>query len=250
MRTFIKSFNFLIIICTAFVGLTGCVKKDPESRIAQVLMVPLIPNLVPIASATPAISVDFSINGVLQATSVGYSTTAGTLRYAFPYFTVTPRDNSVIAYNLTGTQNVIASVTTDLKENQVYSSFLIDSIQKAKAVIVKDDLNPPSAGRVKIRFFHFSPNALALDVLVQGTSNKMFTNRSFNDQFSSPFYQNFIEMDAGTYTFVFLNAATGATVYTTSAQVLLPDRIYTLEARGVVGNVTSPIGAFVYANKP
>jgi hypothetical protein len=44
---------------------------------------------------------------------------------------------------------------------------------------------------------------------------------------------------------------TGATVYTTSAQVLLTDRIYTLAVRGFTGGAgTQAIGAWVYPNLP
>ena len=83
------------------------------------------------------------------------------------------------------------------------------------------------------------------------TSVKMFANRSFNDQVATTSYENFIEIDAGTYTFLFKNAGTGATIYTTSAQVLLPDRIYTLAVRGFTGGAgTQAIGGWVYPNKP
>jgi Domain of unknown function (DUF4397) len=235
---------------TLLLTINGCVKKDPESSITQVLLVPLSPNLVPIAAATPAISTDFSINGTLYATSVGYTTTAGTIRYTLPYYTIEPKAGTTIAYNVTGTPNKYASVSKDLQEDMVYSTFLIDSIYKAKAVIVTDDLSDPTPGKVKIRFFNFSPNAPALDVVIQGTTNKLFTNRSFNDQAVTTAYESFIEIDPGTYTFLFTNTSTGATVYTTSAQILLPDRIYTIAARGVVGNAISPIGAWVYPNKP
>ena len=79
----------------------------------------------------------------------------------------------------------------------------------------------------------------------------MFTNRSFNDQASVPAYENFIEIDPGNYTFIFKNITTGAVVYTTSAQPLLTDRIYTLAIRGFNGGTTTQaIGGFVYANKP
>ena len=230
--------------------ISGCLKKDPESSIAQVLLVPLTPNIVPAATATPLILTDFSINGTLYATSVGYSSTTGTVRYTFPYYTIEPKAGSTIAYNVTGTPNKYASVSKDLEADKVYSTFMIDTIGKIKAVIVTDDLTDPTPGKVKIRFFHFSTNAPTLDVIIQGTTNKLFANRSFNDQVANTAYESFIEIDPGTYTFLFNNASTGATVYTTSAQLLFPDRIYTIAVRGVVGNVTSPIGAWVYPNKP
>ena len=230
--------------------ISGCLKKDPESSIAQVLLVPLTPNIVPAATATPLILTDFSINGTLYATSVGYSSTTGTVRYTFPYYTIEPKAGSTIAYNVTGTPNKYASVSKDLEADKVYSTFMIDTIGKIKAVIVTDDLTDPTPGKVKIRFFHFSTNAPTLDVIIQGTTNKLFANRSFNDQVANTAYESFIEIDPGTYTFLFNNASTGATVYTTSAQLLFPDRIYTIAARGVVGNATSPVGAWVYPNKP
>lgn len=229
--------------------ISGCLKKDPESSIAQVLLVPLTPNIIP-TTITPAILCDFSINGTLYATLVGYNSTAGTVRYTFPYYTIEPKAGSTIAYNVTGTPNKYASVSKDLEADKVYSTFMIDTIGKIKAVIVTDDLTDPAPGKVKIRFFHFSTNAPTLDVIIQGTTNKLFANRSFNDQVANTAYESFIEIDPGTYTFLFNNASTGATVYTTSAQLLLPDRIYTIAARGVVGNVTSPVGAWVYPNKP
>ncbi len=237
-------------IASFLLCITGCIKKDPQSRIAQLLLVPLSPNLVPIATLTPAISTDFSINGTLYATQVGYNTTSGTVRYTLPYYTIEPKAGTVIAYNVTGTNNKFASVTKDLEEDKVYSTFLIDSINKAKAVIVTDNLSDPTPGKVKIRFFHFSPNAPAVDVVIMGTTTKLFSNRSFNDQAANTAYESFIEIDPGSYTFLLNATSTGLTAYTTSAQTLLPDRIYTLAARGVVGNVTSPLGAWVYPNKP
>lgn len=237
-----RAFLLTIIYCTSILlALSGCIKKDPESRIAQVLLVPLSPNALP---------TDFSINNTLYATSVGYSTTTGTFRYALPYYTVEPK-NTVISYNFNGTTTPVASVTKELQEDKVYSTFLIDSFSKAKAIIVTDDLTDPAPGKVKLRFFHFSPNAAAFDVVISGTTTKLFTNRTFNDQSSNILYENFIEIDPGTYTFLFNNAGTSVTAYTTSAQTLLPDRIYTLAARGFVGGAVGyALGALIYPNKP
>ncbi|MBC7888611.1 MAG: DUF4397 domain-containing protein [Ferruginibacter sp.] len=238
-----KNYFFsLAVICSLLFTINSCVKKDPESKITQVLFVPLSPN---------AIACDFSIDGTLYATTVNYSTTAGTIRYTFPYYTIETKAGSVIAYNATGTNNKFASVTKDLQEDKVYSTFLIDSVSKAKAVIVNDDLTEPTPGKVKIRFFHFSPNTPAVDVVISATSAKLFTNRAFNDQVANTAYENFIEVEPGNYTFLFNNVTTGLTAYTTSVQSLLPDRIYTLAARGFTGGAgAQALGAWVYPNKP
>lgn len=238
--------NYLFILAAACLILptfnSSCIKKDPETRISQVLLVPLSPNTG---------AVDFSINGTLHATTVGYSSTAGTIRYSLPYYTVESQSSSIIAYNATGTTNTIASVTKDLEEDKAYSTFLIGTAPQVQAVLVNDDLTDPVPGKVKIRFFHFSPNAPAMDVSIMGTTTKLFTGRSFNDQSNNTAHEKFIEIDAGNYTFVFTDASTGATIYTTSAQNLLPERIYTLAARGLIGGPTGQaIGAWVYPNKP
>jgi Domain of unknown function (DUF4397) len=237
-----KKYLFPLLIIGTLPLINSCVKKDPESKIAQLLLVPLSPN------ATPC---DFSINGTLYATTIGYSTTAGTIRYTLPYYTIEPKAGSTIAYNVTGSPTPFATVTKDLQEDNVYSTFLIDSVSKAKAIIVTDDLSDPAPGKVKIRFFHFSPNAPAVDVVIQGTTNKLFANRSFNDQVANTVNEKFIEIDPGNYTFLFNIAATGITAYTTSSQTLLPDRIYTIAARGFVGGAGSQaLGGWVYPNKP
>ncbi|MEJ7627878.1 MAG: DUF4397 domain-containing protein [Ferruginibacter sp.] len=238
----IKYFITLLISGCLLFSISGCLKKDPQASIAQVLLVPLSPNSSP---------VDFSVNGVLFATTVGYSTTVGTVRYTLPYYTIEPKGTTTISYNLTGTTTSIASVTRNIEADKVYSTFLIDSVHEAKAVIVNDNLSDPTSGKVKIRFFHFSGNTSPVDVVVTGSTSKLFVNRSFNDQVSSPVYENFIEMDPGTYTFSFINTTTGATVYTTTSQVLIPDRIYTLAIRGFTGGTTTQsVGAWVYPNKP
>jgi len=230
-----------------FLTFDSCIKKDPESKIAQVLLVHLSPN---------AAAADFSVNGTLYAAAIPYttqtaSTFTSTIRYTLPYYTVEPKTGSTIAYNLTGTPTALASGTKDLQDEKVYSTFLIDSANKLKVAIVNDDLSDPTSGKVKIRFFHFSANTVPLDVSISGGTGKLFTNRSFNDQVTSTEYEKFIEINPGVYTFLFTNNSTGATVYTTSSQTLLPDRIYTIAARGFTGGTgTLAIGAWVYPNKP
>ena len=237
----IRVFFFSLILTTV---LFGCVKKDPISSISQVLLVPLSPN----ATAT-----DFSINGNIVATAVGYSTTVGTIRYTLPYYTIVPPKSveTNIAYNNNGFSSTKATVSRVFEDDKVYSTFLIDSASKAKAVIVNDDLTDPTGGKVKVRFFHFSPNTVPIDVVIQGTATKVFSARSFNDQAANKTLEKFIEIEPGTYTFLFNNATTGATLYTTSAQILLTDRIYTIAARGFTGGAGSQaLGAWVYPNKP
>ena len=222
--------------------LTGvsCIKKDPLAQISQVLMVPLSPD---------AAAVDFVINDLVQATTVNYSSTVGTAIYSFPYYTITP-GNTKVTYNVSGTTNAYATLTGPIDPETAYSTFLIDSVKRAKLVVTKDDVSEPPEGKVKLRFLHFSPNAPAIDVLKMGGA-VMFTNRSFNDQESNNTFQQFIVVDPGSYQFVFRTAGTTTALYTSSVINLLPDRIYTLAARGSVGGAgNKALGAWWYANRP
>ena len=229
-----------IALSTILTGVS-CVKKDPLAQISQVLMVPLSPD---------ASAVDFIINDLVQATTVNYSATVGTAVYSFPYYTITP-GNTKVSYNLSGTTTVYATVTGPVDAETAYSTFLIDSAKRAKLVMTKDDVSEPREGKVKLRFLHFSPNAPAMDVFKVGTTSAMFTNRSFNDQEANKAVQQFIEVDPGSYQFVFRTAGTTTTLYTTSTLTLLPDRIYTLAARGSVGGTgNKALGGWWYANRP
>jgi hypothetical protein len=237
--------NKLNIIALALLSVftfSGCVEKDPIRASAQVLFVPLSPNSTP---------VDFLVNDNRVGTTFNYSSTVGTVRYTIPYFIFEPKATNTFAYNFTGGNIVAGSVSQAVNDEEAYSTFLIDSIGKAKVAIVKDDLTEATPGKIKIRFFHFSPNTVPMDVTIQGATSKLFVNRSFNDQATTASHQNFIEIDPGTYTFVFTNATTNAVLYTTTSQILLTDRIYTLAARGFTGGAgNQALGAWLYPNKP
>jgi Domain of unknown function (DUF4397) len=235
----IKTITSLLLV---IILVNSCVKKDPVTKIAQVLFVPLSPN---------APVIDFTINTNTYATSVGYSSTVGTTTYTLPYYTIEPISNATIAYSKNGLSSNWANVSANLEDDKVYSTFFIDSFAKAKAVIVKDDLSDPSEGKVKIRFFHFSPNAPAVDVRIAGTTTNLYSNRTFNDQNTTSSLQNFIEVNAGLFSFEILLAGTNTVVYTISSLTLKPDRIYTLAARGFVGGAGNiALGGWVYPNKP
>jgi len=229
---------FGLALISILTGLS-CVKKDPLAQISQVLMVPLSPDAAP---------VDFVINDQVQATTVGYSATVGTATYTFPYYTIPPGTTNV-SYNVTGTTTSYATGSGTIEPETAYSTFLIDSAKRTKLAMVKDDVSEPTPGKVKIRFFHFSPNAPALDVFKSG-GGALFSNRSFNDQTNTAL-QQFIEVDPGSYQFVFRTAGTTTVLYTTSALTLLADRVYTLAARGSVGGTgNKALGGWWYANRP
>lgn len=76
----------------------------------------------------------------------------------------------------TGTTNYVIDATVNLDINKPYSVFAIDSVSKIYAAVVSDDLTAPASGKAHVRFFHFSANAPAVDIVVTG-GPLIFSNR-------------------------------------------------------------------------
>ena len=240
-----KSIQYLLF-CFLILSVISCdkIKKDPISYVAQVSFAPLSAN---------APNVDFYLNNAFQARTVAYSATVGTANYAIPYF-VSEIGNVSVKYTPTGVSTPYVTRSITLEDNKAYSTFLIDSIAKAKLAIVEDDLSNPTSGNAKFRFFHFSGNTIPVDVFFYppGVTNPspIYLNRAFNDQETLKDFQLFRETPPGNYIFE-VRAAGTTTVLTTFATLsFLPDRIYTLALRGFTGGTGNrAVSGWWYTNK-
>jgi hypothetical protein len=103
-----------------------------------------------------------------------------------------------------------------------------------------------------VRFFHLSPGAPAVTVgTLSGstfTAIPAFTSRAFETQTTANANAGFTPVDAGTYTFDVRIAGTTTSVLNLPGIVLQAGKIYTIFARGIVGNATTPLGASIIAN--
>ena len=108
-----------------------------------------------------------------------------------------------------------------------------------------DNLAAPAAGKAHIRFLHLSPGAPAvtIGILNGGAFTPVFSNRTFETAASANANQGFTPVDAGTYTFDVRLADGTTSVLTVPNIALQAGKIYTVFARGIVGNTTSPLGA-------
>jgi hypothetical protein len=129
-----------------------------------------------------------------------------------------------------------------------YSVFAIDSVAEIKAAVVMDDLTTPAAGKAHVRFFHFSPNAPAVDIAVTG-GPVVFSNRMFNDQSTNASLSNFTPLDAGTYNLEVRLAGTNTVVLALPNVTLTAGKIYTVFAKGFAGGTgMQALGAQVIVN--
>jgi Domain of unknown function (DUF4397) len=217
------------------VAVVSCTQEDDDDMgkaQAQVMVVHASPD---------APNVDVRINNTVALTNVAYPTNS-------PYSGVNA-GNTNIKISPTGTTTYVIDATVPLTANTYYSVFAIDSVSKIKPALVTDNLTAPATGKAHIRFFHFSPNAPAVDVAVTD-GPVVFSNRTFNDQATTASAANFTPLDAGTYNLEVRLAGTNTVVLPLPNVALTAGKIYTVFAKGFVGGSDAQaLGAQVIVNK-
>lgn len=144
--------------------------------------------------------------------------------------------NFIFADRATGVTLLNENINFEGLKN--YSIFMIDSLSKFKTAITTDELSDlPTGDSVKIRFLQFSPDAGALDVVIDG-GDTLYLGRSFNDQESNLALQNFKLVPAGNFTIDLLESGTTNLLKSTSVN-LTAGNIYTLFSKGFNGSTSS-----------
>lgn len=152
--------------------------------------------------------------------------------------------------NVSGTNTTVINADVPVEANNNYSMFAYDSVSKIKPIVVMDNLAAPASGKAHLRFFHLSPNAPAVTVgVLSGTAfTPVFSNRSFETQATATVNQGFTPVDAGSYNFDVRLAANNTSVLTLNNIQLQAGKIYTVFAKGIVGNASTPLGAEIIAH--
>jgi len=214
--------------------LISCDKDDDDDETgqAQVMVVHASPN---------APAVDVRINNAVALSSVAYPGNSA--------YTSLPAGTTNIKVSPAGTTTYVIDANVNLAANTNYSVFAIDSVSKIKAAVVTDNLTAPASGKAHIRFFHFSPNAPAVDIAVTG-GPVLFANRTFNDQATNASVSNFTPVDAASYNLEVRLAGTNTVVLSVPNVPVTAGKIYTVFARGfVTGTGVQALGAQIIVNK-
>lgn len=112
--------------------------------------------------------------------------------------------------------------------------------------VLIDDLTTPAAGKAHVRFAHLAPDAPAVDIVVAGTTTKLFDNYAYKNAGKIPLAP-FTPVDAGTYTLEVHPAGQSTTVLTLPNITLQAGKIYTVFAKGFLAN--NSLGAEIIVNK-
>lgn len=226
--------KLLKMLCLAMLSLSlvSCDKDDDNDPAqARLMVVHASPN-------GPA--VDVRVTNAVALSNIAYPANS-------PYASVTA-GNTNIKVSPAGTTTYVIDANVNLVADMSYSVFAVDSVSKIKAALVMDNLTAPASGKAHVRFFHFSPNAPAVDIAVAGGA-VLFPGRSFNDQANTAAVANFTPLDAGTYNLEVRLAGTNTVVLPVPNVTLTAGKIYTIFAKGFVGGTNAQsLGAQVIVN--
>lgn len=221
----------MMVLSVVAVSCTADDDVDMDQEQARVMVVHASPD---------APNVDVRINNSVALTNVAYPANS-------PY-TAVAAGNANIKISPAGTTTYVIDATVPLSANTSYSVFAIDSVSKVKPAVVTDNLTAPASDKAHVRFFHFSPNAPAVDIAV-ADGPVLFSNRTFNDQATTASLANFTPLDAGTYNLEVRLAGTNTVVLPLPPITLAAGKIYTVFAKGFAGgDNTQALGAQIIVN--
>lgn len=221
-----------VVGATALLGLLAGCKNDDTT----VSPSPAGSANVMVVHASPdAPAVDLLVNNAVVAGGLAFPNNTG-------YLTV-PSGTQNVKVRVAGTTTTVIDANLAVTANANYSVFAADSVSKLTPVVLSDNLISPAAGKAHVRFVHFSPNAPAVDVAVQG-GPIVFSNVAFKGNTA------FTPLDAGTYALEVRIAGTSTVVLTVGNVTFADGGIYTVFARGFVnGTAGQALGAQIIVNK-
>lgn len=181
---------------------------------------------VRVVHASPdAPAVDVYVNGNRTLTNVPFFTASdyldlpgGTYRIQVTP-TGSPASQAVIDANAT------------IEAGKAYTIAATGPVASIQPTIVVDDLSAPAAGKAKVRVYHFSPDAPAVDVKLAGGAT-LIPNLAF------PNSSDYLEVDAGSYNLQVTPAGASAVVIDLAGTNLQAGRIYSVFATNLVASIT------------
>jgi hypothetical protein len=138
----------------------------------------------------------------------------------------------------------ILSNTIQLNQNTNYSLFLANKATQPEIVLLTDTINQPATGKATVRFVNLSPDAPAVDLVVQGGST-LVSNKGYKG------YSSFMPLGGNTtYTFQVRQAGTNTVLATLLNVFLNNGSVYTIWFHGLSAATTAPdqLGASIYTN--
>ncbi|SER73945.1 DUF4397 domain-containing protein [Pedobacter rhizosphaerae] len=174
----LKNFKFLSLTLMFLITLSACKKDEVSTTISYLRTVNASPTLA---------TYNIYLNGsVINSAAIPY---AGSVAY-------TAREAGSYSLKFTtasSTENLLTK-TVSLSPNMYQSFFLINKGTSLDGLTVSDDLSVPATDKAYIRFINLSPDAPAMDLIKNGATTALFTNKTYKTATA------FVQVDAGSYT--------------------------------------------------
>jgi hypothetical protein len=203
---------------------TGAVNPTSYSRL-QVINA--------LAGSTPF---NFYLNSTIKSTaSITFPSASG-------YVSVNPGTPNFQVSLATTPSLYFFSENLTLKTDSSYSVFVTGQAGTYTTIFTNDSLLAPANGKAKLRFVNASVSSGNLDITINAVSG--YKNIPFKG------VGKFIEVPAGTYEFKAYRTGNASNLATLSNQILADGKVYTIFARGIVGNTvtTSAFGLSLIPN--
>ncbi len=208
-----------------------------RSLVALLLVLAIVPAAfaqsgtakVRVIHASPdAPAVDVFVNGDRALTNVPFFTAsdyldlpAGTYRIQVAP-TGQPASAAVIDANAT------------IAAGKAYTIAATGPVAAIKPTVIEDDLRAPAAGNARVRVYHFSPDAPAVDVKLAG-GDTLISSLTFPDA------SGYLEVPAGSYDLQVTPAGGSAVVIDLPGTTLEAGKIYSVFATNVVASITPEV---------
>ncbi|ACL25028.1 DUF4397 domain-containing protein [Chloroflexus aggregans] len=181
---------------------------------------------VRVIHASPdAPAVDVFVNGNAVLTNVGFFA-------ASPYLDLPAGTYRVqVAPTGAGAGSAVIDANVTIEAGRAYTIAAVGPVASIKPQVIVDNLSAPVAGQAKVRVYHFSPDAPAVDVkLANGTT--LISNLAFPDA------SDYLEVPAGTYDLQVTPAGGDAVVINLAGTRVEAGQIYSVFATNFVANIT------------
>jgi hypothetical protein len=176
-----------------------------------------------------------AVNGAKAISNLEYPLSSG-------YATLDAGSASVKVTPAGASTPVVIDASLNLEANKAYTVFAVNALANIEPLVVVDD-KTVNAAKAKVRFAHLSPDAPAVDVkLNSGTGATVFGNAAFKA------VTNYLEVDAGSYTFAVTPAGTTTEVVVFNPITLENGGLYTVVALGTLNaadSYTFSVRAFI-----
>ena len=210
----------MMAVATAIALTTAACSDDDDSTSTG--PVPGNANVRVIHASYDAPPVDIIIDGAVSGiTNLDYYTSSG--------YAQVPAGTRNVQVTATGTTSpAVINADLTLTEGTDYTVFAVNNLSNIEPIVAIDDrtVNPNKA---RIRFIHGSPDAPPVDIKINtGAGPAAFTNASY------PSAKDYIEVDAGSYSFVVTAAGSTDEVLVFDPVTVENGGVYSVVAHGTL----------------